>query len=97
MDRRGFIKLFSGAAGAVVASATMAEAGMLSEVMSWLRRAPAWSFPARIVVDPEQLLFDQFSAATLKTLQKDVLYDNFFVGSPILNKLRTSGLLDPWL
>jgi hypothetical protein len=42
VNRRQFLKLGS---GALVASATMAEAGMLDEFLSWLKRKPAYSFP----------------------------------------------------
>lgn len=95
MDRRGFLKLFGGATGALVASATMAEAGMLAEFMSWLRRAPAWSFPSRTVVEGVPL-FDQISAATLADLRDNIVFDNFFVDSAILRKLRVSGHLNPF-
>lgn len=43
-DRRSFLKMFG---GGVVASATMVEAGMFAEFMSWLQRKPVWSIPAR--------------------------------------------------
>jgi hypothetical protein len=44
MDRRGFLKLFGGVTGGVIATATMAEAGALAEFLSWVQRSPSWSF-----------------------------------------------------
>ena len=41
--------------------------------------------------------FDQISATTLADLRDDVLYDNFFVDSPWLRKLRAMGALDEFL
>ncbi len=41
--------------------------------------------------------FDQISATTLADLRDDVLYDNFFVDSAWLRKLRVSGALDEFL
>jgi hypothetical protein len=38
--------------------------------------------------------FDQIAATTLADLRDDVLYDNFFVETAWLRKLRTSGALD---
>jgi len=87
MERRDFLKLFGGATGAVVATATMAQAGMLAEFMSWLKRAPAWSFPSRTVVEGVPL-FDGISAATLVSLRQNIIYDNLFVDSPLMSKLR---------
>jgi hypothetical protein len=54
MDRRQFLRL--GGAG-IVASATMAEAGILSEFMSWLTRKPAWSFPTNTTLERQQADF----------------------------------------
>ena len=41
-DRRQFLRL---GAGALVSSATMAEAGMLAELLDWIRRKPVFSIP----------------------------------------------------
>jgi hypothetical protein len=41
--------------------------------------------------------FDQIAATTLADLRDDVLYDNFFVETAWLRKLRTSGALDEFL
>lgn len=41
--------------------------------------------------------FDQLSSTTLADLREDVLYDNFFVDSAWLRKLRVSGALDEFL
>jgi len=41
--------------------------------------------------------FDQLSATTLADLKDDVFYDNFFVDSPWLRKLRASGALEDFL
>ena len=42
-------------------------------------------------------LFDQLGATTLADLRDDVLYDNFFVDTAWLRKLRVSGALDEFL
>jgi len=57
-----------------------------------------WSFTATVVtitlgVDPA---FDQISATTLADLKDDVVFDNFFVDSTLLRKLRLSGALDEY-
>jgi len=41
--------------------------------------------------------FDQLSATTLAELKDDVLYDEFFVDTPWLRKLRASGALDEFM
>lgn len=41
--------------------------------------------------------FDQIAATTLADLRDDILYDNFFVDTAWLRKLRTSGALDEFL
>jgi hypothetical protein len=41
--------------------------------------------------------FDQLSATTLADLKDNVLYDNFFVDTPWLRKLRASGALEDFL
>jgi hypothetical protein len=46
------------------------------------------------VADPT---FDQLSATTLADLRDDVLYDNFFVDTPWLRKLRASGALEDFV
>jgi hypothetical protein len=48
-DRRSFLKLFG---GGIVASATMAEAGVIEEFLSWLRRKPTWSIPVNMSIGP---------------------------------------------
>jgi hypothetical protein len=91
MDRRGFLKMFGGATGGIVVATTMAQAGMWAEFMSWLKRAPAWSFPSRITVQEDApLLFDNITATTLESLRDSVVSDNFFVDSPFYAKLRYS-------
>ena len=40
--------------------------------------------------------FDQISATTLADLKDDIVYDNFFVDSTTLRKLRLSGALDDY-
>ena len=42
-------------------------------------------------------LFDQLSATTLADLRDDVLYDQFFVDSAWMRKMRVSGALDEFL
>jgi hypothetical protein len=44
MDRRKFLRVFG---DGLVASATMAQAGMVAEFMDWLKRKPVWSFPSK--------------------------------------------------
>lgn len=44
IDRRKFLRL---GGGALIASATMAEAGVVAEMLDWLKRKPAFSFPER--------------------------------------------------
>lgn len=84
MDRRGFLKFFS---GGLVATATMAEAGAFAEFLDWIKRAPAFSFAS-----PKPLpLFDLISAATLESIRTEVLFDNFFKPSPFIEKLRYNG------
>jgi hypothetical protein len=41
-------------------------------------------------------VFDQISATTLADLRDDIVYDNFFVDSTTLRKLRLSGALDEY-
>jgi hypothetical protein len=87
MNRRNFLKL---GGGALVASATMAEAGMLAEFMSWLKRKPAWSFPSKpsywVAVDPA------FSYADLTDITIEYIVpaiaDTVFSVSPIFERLR---------
>ncbi len=42
-------------------------------------------------------VFDQISATTLADLRDDIVYDNFFVDSTTLRKLRLSGALDEYM
>src|ERR1700739_3697942 len=42
-------------------------------------------------------LFDQLSATTLADLREDVLYDEFFVDTAWMRKMRVSGALDEFL
>lgn len=94
MDRRGFLKSFGMATGGLVATATMPEAGMLAEFMSWVRRAPAFSFPApRPSIEP---LFDEISAATLKSMRSNIVFNPLFTPTPFMNKLRAAGYLYPF-
>jgi hypothetical protein len=44
VNRRKFLQL-AGCAAGLTASATAAEVGLLSELMSWLKRRPVWSIP----------------------------------------------------
>lgn len=64
-DRRSFLKLLGGATGAITVASTMAEAGALAEFLSWLKRAPAWSFPAKLPAKgygfPDAAAFDFFA------------------------------------
>jgi hypothetical protein len=46
------------------------------------------------VADP---LFDQLSATTLADLRDDILYDEFFVDSAWMRKMRVSGALDEFM
>lgn len=88
MDRRSFLNMFAGTTGGVVATATMAEAGMLAEFMSWLKRAPAWSFPSpRYIHLSEVALWDEVTAVTIDGISAEIVLDSFFVDSLTLSKL----------
>jgi len=85
MDRRGFLRMFGGTVGGgLVASATMAEAGMLSEFLSWLKRKPAWSFPRK------QPTYAEIDAATMCYIVP-AMPDIVFKTSPLFMKLRQAG------
>jgi len=55
MNRRGFLKLFGGVTGGVIATATMAEAGALAEFLSWAQRSPSWSFATPLSVKEKSI------------------------------------------
>lgn len=81
MDRRGFLKLFAGAAVAAVA----AEAIPFNRV---------WSFPSQIriaTLEEVPLYGADFQACTLDDLVLNVAYENFFVDSAKLKWLRSIG------
>lgn len=50
--------------------------------------------PMELAADPT---FDQIAATTLAELRDDILYDNFFVDTAWLRKLRVSGALEEFL
>jgi hypothetical protein len=79
MDRRSFLRGFG---GGLVATATMAEAGMLAEFFDWLKRKPVWSFPSKT-----SLSYDDLNAATMRYIVP-CLHDHVFKTSPIFMKLR---------
>lgn len=56
----------------------------------WIKQA---IFAGTKFLDPS---FDQISASTIADLKEDVVYDNFFVDSATLRKLRASGALDDY-
>lgn len=84
MDRRQFLRMFGGAAtSGLVASATMSEAGMLAEFLSWLKRKPVWSIP-----NPRSgaLTYDQITALTAKYIVPRMA-DEIYKPSPIFVRL----------
>lgn len=94
MDRRSFLKMFSGAAVAAVA----AEAIPMNRV---------WSFPLHVrVANPlevDAFAVDQFTlrippldAATLNDLVLSIAYENFLVDTPAYFPLRKMGPVDPF-
>ena len=49
------------------------------------------TFPFRVFSFPSQIIepnFDLITATTLADLRDDILYDNFFIDTPWLSKLR---------
>jgi hypothetical protein len=80
MDRRSFLRVFG---SGVVATATIAEAGMLAEFMSWLKRNPVWSFPSKA----KSLTYFDLNAATINYIVPR-LADTDYKDSPIFTKLR---------
>lgn len=97
MNRRGFLKVLG---GGLVASATMAEAGMLAEFMDWLKRKPAWSFPPKRAMTHDDVV--EFVAgkmqAAYEELDKQLLADMFFRDTPFQSYLRTGKVYSeaPW-
>jgi len=85
MNRRGFLRSFAGVSGGLVVTATMAEAGALADFMSWLKRAPAWSFPSkRVTASP---LFNEMNAATLEHIRNTGIIAEMFNDSPFLRAI----------
>ncbi len=50
MNRRKFLQIAGLTSGGLVASATMAEAGVFAEIASWLKRQPVWSIPKNVTL-----------------------------------------------
>jgi hypothetical protein len=84
MDRRHFLRLFG---GGLTATATMAEAGMLAEFLSWLKRKPVWSFPS----GSGSARYLDMNAVTMKYIMP-ALVDNFFRDSPLFLTLKARPL-----
>jgi hypothetical protein len=85
-DRRSFLKLLGGATGAITVASTMAEAEALAEFLSWLKRAPAWSFPAKLPAKgygfPDAAVLDFFAKRFAKRFA-----NWYFQPSPIFLRL----------
>jgi hypothetical protein len=82
VSRRGFLRLFG---GGIAASATMAEAGMLSELLDWIRRKPvSFAAPrggwksASLTTDDLYDLEGVLDAAYKPALSIELLEDSFF-------------------
>jgi hypothetical protein len=82
LGRRDFLRIFSGAAGGIAVTATMAEAGMLAEFMDWLRRAPVWSLPVPL---PVPLTIHHF-------LVEDLWADEYYKMTPEFTRFLLSGI-----
>jgi hypothetical protein len=70
VNRRRFLQLAGLTGGGLVASATMADAGLIAEIASWLKRKPAWSIPktAGVTATVKQYSdFASFSDLSLET------------------------------
>ena len=46
---------------------------------------------------PSDPLFNEIDSTNLESVRKNVVYNNFFVGTPFLEKLRVAGVADPYL
>lgn len=48
-------------------------------------------------VTPNDPLFSEIDASNLEAIRRNVVWNNFFVGTPFLEKLRAAGVADPYL
>lgn len=48
-------------------------------------------------ITPQDPLFNEIDSSTLESVRRNVVFNNFFVGTPFLEKLRTAGVADPYL
>jgi hypothetical protein len=96
VNRRDFIRGFGLASGGLVATATMAEAGMLAEFMSWLKRAPVWSFPSpdKLLAVPTSPLWNEIDAVTIDSIRENTIFDSLFTTSPIIQTMRVTKQFD---
>lgn len=46
---------------------------------------------------PNDPLFNEIDSTNLESIRKNVVWNNFFVGTPFLEKLRVAGVADPFL
>ena len=46
---------------------------------------------------PTDPLFSEIDSTNLESVRKSVVFNNFFVGTPFLEKLREAGVADPYL
>ena len=46
---------------------------------------------------PNDPLFNEIDSTNLESVRKNVVWNNFFVGTPFLEKLRVAGVADPYL
>lgn len=48
-------------------------------------------------ITPSDPLFNEIDSSTLESVRRSVVFNNFFVGTPFLEKLRVAGVADPYL
>jgi hypothetical protein len=82
MNRRSFLGSLVGGLAATAA------------VRTWPFRV--YSFPTNILV-PRSPTLDDLITTTLADLREDILYDNFFIDTPWLTKLRSPKYIDNYL
>lgn len=82
MNRRSFLRLTG---GGLIATATMAEAGLFAEFMDWLRRKPVWSIPANPFYSKEfsTLATIYYNRAALDALKRNLVFATFSALRPL--------------
>ena len=46
---------------------------------------------------PNDPLYGEIDSTNLESVRREVVFNNFFVGTPFLEKLRVAGVADPYL